>query len=65
MAVSASNSCSTAFARFPAFTRRDAETASGATLLWRIPNQYFAVSRRDRPRRTADAAESHRNRALL
>ncbi|HSU89027.1 MAG TPA: cellulose synthase operon protein YhjQ/BcsQ [Terriglobia bacterium] len=32
------------FRKIPGFHETDAETASGATLLWRIPNQYFAVS---------------------
>jgi len=32
------------FRKIPGFHESDAETASGATLLWRIPNQYFAVS---------------------
>jgi pilus assembly protein CpaE len=32
------------FRKIPGFHETDAETASGTTLLWRIPNQYFAVS---------------------
>src|SRR6266478_45507 len=32
------------FRKIPGFHETDAETASGASLLWRIPNQYFAVS---------------------
>jgi pilus assembly protein CpaE len=32
------------FRKIPGFHESDAETASGATLLWRVPNQYFAVS---------------------
>lgn len=32
------------FRKIPGFHETDAETASGATLLWRIPNHYFAVS---------------------
>jgi len=32
------------FRRVPGFSEADAETAVGAKLLWRIPNQYFAVS---------------------
>jgi len=32
------------FRKIPGFHETDAETASGATLLWRIPNQYSAVS---------------------
>ena len=32
------------FRKIPGFHESDAETASGASLLWRIPNQYFAVS---------------------
>src|SRR5467141_4173853 len=31
------------FRKIPGFHETDAETASGASLLWRIPNQYFAV----------------------
>ena len=31
------------FRKIPGFTRSDAETAPGAKLLWKIPNQYFAV----------------------
>jgi pilus assembly protein CpaE len=32
------------FRKIPGFTETDAETAAGAKLLWKIPNQYFAVS---------------------
>ena len=32
------------FRKIPGFHESDAETASGASLLWRVPNQYFAVS---------------------
>ncbi len=32
------------FRKIPGFTEADAETASGVKLLWKIPNQYFAVS---------------------
>jgi pilus assembly protein CpaE len=32
------------FRKIPGFHETDAETASGASLLWKIPNQYFAVS---------------------
>jgi pilus assembly protein CpaE len=32
------------FRKVPGFSETDAETAVGAKLLWRIPNQYFAVS---------------------
>jgi pilus assembly protein CpaE len=32
------------FRKIPGFHESDAETASGASLLWRIPKQYFAVS---------------------
>jgi len=32
------------FRKIPGFHESDAETASGASLLWRIPNHYFAVS---------------------
>jgi pilus assembly protein CpaE len=32
------------FRKIPGFHETDAETASGASLLWRIPNQYFAIS---------------------
>src|ERR1700757_1353625 len=32
------------FRKIPGFHESDAETASGASLLWRIPNQSFAVS---------------------
>lgn len=32
------------FRKIPGFHESDAETASGASLLWKIPNQYFAVS---------------------
>ena len=32
------------FRKVPGFSEGDAETAVGAKLLWRIPNQYFAVS---------------------
>ena len=32
------------FRKVPGFSEADAETAGGAKLLWRIPNQYFAVS---------------------
>ena len=32
------------FRKVPGFSEADAETAVGAKLLWRIPNQYFAVS---------------------
>jgi pilus assembly protein CpaE len=32
------------FRKVPGFSESDAETAVGAKLLWRIPNQYFAVS---------------------
>lgn len=32
------------FRKVPGFSEADAETAVGAKLLWRVPNQYFAVS---------------------
>jgi pilus assembly protein CpaE len=32
------------FRKVPGFTEADAETAAGVKLLWRVPNQYFAVS---------------------
>ena len=32
------------FRRIPGFSEDDAEAAAGIKLLWRIPNQYFAVS---------------------
>jgi len=32
------------FRKVPGFTEADAEAAAGAKLLWRVPNQYFAVS---------------------
>jgi len=32
------------FRKVPGFSEADAETAAGAKLLWRVPNQYFAVS---------------------
>lgn len=32
------------FRRIPGFSEDDAEAAAGVKLLWRIPNQYFAVS---------------------
>jgi len=32
------------FRKMPGFSETDAETATGAKLLWKIPNQYFAVS---------------------
>ena len=32
------------FRKIPGFNESDAESASGVKLLWKIPNQYFAVS---------------------
>jgi pilus assembly protein CpaE len=32
------------FRKVPGFSEADAEAAAGAKLLWKIPNQYFAVS---------------------
>ena len=32
------------FRKIPGFSEADAEAAAGAKLLWKIPNQYFAVS---------------------
>src|SRR5271168_3207106 len=32
------------FRKVPGFSETDAENAAGAKLLWRIPNQYFAIS---------------------
>ncbi len=32
------------FRKIPGFTESDAEAASGAKLLWKVPNHYFAVS---------------------
>jgi pilus assembly protein CpaE len=32
------------FRKVPGFSEGDAEAAAGAKLLWRVPNQYFAVS---------------------
>lgn len=32
------------FRKIPGFNEADAESAAGAKLLWKIPNQYFAVS---------------------
>ena len=30
--------------KVPGFSESDAETAAGVKLLWRVPNQYFAIS---------------------
>jgi len=32
------------FRKIPGFSEKDAEAAAGVSLLWKIPNQYFAVS---------------------
>jgi pilus assembly protein CpaE len=32
------------FRKIPGFSEADAEAAAGAKLLWKVPNQYFAVS---------------------
>src|SRR5262249_20194659 len=32
------------FRKIPGFSETDAEAAAGIKLLWKIPNQYFAVS---------------------
>ena len=32
------------YRKVPGFSEADAEAAAGAKLLWRVPNQYFAVS---------------------
>src|SRR5207302_1884950 len=32
------------FRQVPGFSEADAETAAGAKVLWRVPNQYFAIS---------------------
>jgi pilus assembly protein CpaE len=32
------------FRKVPGFSEQDAEAAVGAKLLWRVPNQYFAIS---------------------
>jgi pilus assembly protein CpaE len=32
------------FRKVPGFTEADAENAAGVKLLWRVPNQYFAIS---------------------
>jgi len=32
------------FRKVPGFSESDAEAAAGAKLIWRVPNQYFAVS---------------------
>jgi len=32
------------FRKVPGFSEADAENAAGAKLLWRVPNQYFAIS---------------------
>jgi Flp pilus assembly CpaE family ATPase len=32
------------FRKIPGFSESDAEAAAGVKLLWKIPNQYFAVS---------------------
>lgn len=32
------------FRKIPGFSEKDAEAAAGVKLLWKIPNQYFAVS---------------------
>jgi Flp pilus assembly CpaE family ATPase len=32
------------FRKMPGFSEADAEAAAGVKLLWKIPNQYFAVS---------------------
>ena len=32
------------FRKVPGFSEADAETAVGAKVLWRVPNQYFAIS---------------------
>ena len=45
------------FRKIAGFSEADAEAAAGAKLLWKIPNQYFAVSGGDRSRRSAHAAE--------
>jgi pilus assembly protein CpaE len=32
------------FRKVPGFSEEDAETAAGVKLIWRVPNQYFAIS---------------------
>jgi Flp pilus assembly CpaE family ATPase len=32
------------FRKIPGFSEADAEAAAGVKLLWKVPNQYFAVS---------------------
>jgi len=32
------------FRKVPGFSEADAEAAAGVKLLWRVPNQYFAIS---------------------
>jgi Flp pilus assembly CpaE family ATPase len=32
------------YRKVPGFSEADAEAAAGAKLLWRVPNQYFAVT---------------------
>jgi Flp pilus assembly CpaE family ATPase len=32
------------FRKIPGFSESDAEAAAGVKLLWKVPNQYFAVS---------------------
>ena len=53
------------FRKVPGFSEADAEAAVGAKLLWRIPNQYFAISARHRSRHAGDGTESHRDCPLL
>ncbi len=49
------------FRKIAGFSEADAEAAAGAKLLWKIPNQYFAVSARDRSRGPAHATGLQRD----
>ncbi len=53
------------FRKVPGFSEADAEAAVGAKLLWRVPNQYFAVSSGNRPWHAGDGSAEFRDRPLF
>ena len=53
------------FRKIPGFSEADAEAAAGVKLLWKIPNQYFAISTAIDRGIPVMAPEPQRDRALL
>jgi hypothetical protein len=57
--------CLNRFRKIPGFSEADVEAAAGIKLLWKIPNQYFAISTAIDRGIAGDAAEQYRDGPVI